>query len=97
MKVPRDQGLFFAVFFSIGLAIILTMWLILPVYHKESEETAEGEAADMKMLASPDELIQKAEKVMIRAEAVLSQLGKAKKDEKRSAPLRFPAGMEKSK
>ena len=92
MRVPNDPGLFFTVFLSIGLAVILTTWLILPVYHKESEETAEGEAAEIKMLAAPDELIQKAEKVMIRAAAALAQLTAGQKEKQKKPASSKPKG-----
>ena len=92
MKVPRDQGLFFTVFLSIGLAVILATWLILPVYHKESEETTEGETTDLKMLAAPDELIRQAESVMIRAEAALAQLTAGQKEKQKKPASSKPKG-----
>ncbi|HLB94922.1 MAG TPA: hypothetical protein VJK28_01955 [Nitrospiria bacterium] len=80
MNVPRDQGLFFAVFFSVCFGMILTTWFLLPVYHKEAEETVENPGADLEKLATPEELIKKAENALLKAEAALSQLSG---DEKR--------------
>ncbi|MEK6683242.1 MAG: hypothetical protein AABY46_01125 [Nitrospirota bacterium] len=92
MRVPNDPGLFFTVFLSICLAVILTSWLLLPVYHKESEETTEGEPASVKLLAAPDELIRKAESVIIRAEAALKQLTADQKDTQKKPALSKPKG-----
>jgi len=91
MRVPRDQGLFFTIFFSICFGIILTTWFLLPVYHKEAEEIPEDPTAHLEKLATPEELIKKAEKALLKAEAALSQLsgdekGKPKKPATSSAP-----------
>lgn len=74
MKAPRDPGLFFTIFFSICFGVILTTWFLLPVYHKEAEETVENPGADLEKLATPEGLIKKAEKALLKAEAALSQL-----------------------
>ena len=83
MKTPRDQGLFFSIFFIVGFAIILVAWLFLPVYHKEKEEVeaagVEAPAADRVKLATPEELIRKAQKSMMQAEAALSQIASDEK------------------
>lgn len=92
MKVPNDTGLFFTVFLSVCLSAILMVWLVLPVYHIESEEAEEVGSADLRMLASPDELIRKAEGVVIGAEAALEQLKAGQKEKQKKPASSKPKG-----
>ncbi|MBI3811339.1 MAG: hypothetical protein HY283_03925 [Nitrospirae bacterium] len=83
MNVPRDQGLFFTVFFGFCLGIVLTVWMLLPVYHRGEEEPS---GAPKPVLFSPEERIRRSEQAINRVETVLSQL-KATQKEKLKKPL----------
>ncbi len=78
MRTPRDQGLFFTVFFSIALTAILTVWMILPLqkHHGEGEEEEEG--THSKKVLSREGRVAQAEAVLAKAEEILAQLEKAK-------------------
>jgi len=74
MKVPKDQGLFLAVFFTVSLTFILLAWLFLPpiISHEEG-----GDDPEIKIL-KPEEAIEKADEVLTQVEAALAELEKAK-------------------
>jgi hypothetical protein len=78
MREPRDQGLFFTVFFSVALTAILTVWMILPPqkHHAEGEEE-EGGTHPKKVLSREGRVAQ-AEAELSKAEEVLMRLEKAK-------------------
>lgn len=69
MKVPRDQPLFFTIFFSFCLLVVLIFWIAVPVYHQVREE----ETAAKKSL-SPEEAIQRAEEVLKRVEETIERV-----------------------
>jgi hypothetical protein len=73
MKVPKDQGLFLGVFYSVSLTFILLAWLFLPpiISHEEDEDKPE-----VKIL-KPEEAIEKADEVLAQVEAALAELEKA--------------------
>jgi hypothetical protein len=83
MRTPRDQGLFFTVFFSISLALILFVWILLPAHVKIGEEEEGDEAAPKKVLTREDKILQ-VEAELGRADEILTRLEKTKdkKDEK---------------
>ena len=81
MREPRDQGLFFTVFFSVALTAILTVWMILPPHKHHGEGDEEGEETHPKKVLSREGRVAQAEAVLVKAEEVLARLEKAK-DEK---------------
>jgi len=77
MRTPKDQGLFFAVFFSLTIPVILLLWLLLPSQVKIGEDEGGEEAAPKKVLKGEDAIIQ-AEAELSKAEEILARLEKAK-------------------
>lgn len=77
MRTPKDQGLFFTVFFSISLAMILFIWFLLPAHVKigEDEEGIEPEAK--KVLKREDAILQ-VEVELGRADEILTRLEKTR-------------------
>ncbi|HUK57135.1 MAG TPA: hypothetical protein VLY20_10800 [Nitrospiria bacterium] len=82
MKTPRDQGLFFTVFFSIALAFILTAWLLLPVRVKIGEDEGGGEEPKPKQVFRGEKAVLEAEAELTKADEILTRLEKEKADEK---------------
>ncbi len=80
MKVPKDQGLVLAIFYSVSLVVILMVWLLLPptISHEEDEDKPE-----VKIL-KPEEAIEKADEILTQTETALAELEK-KQGEKAKA------------
>jgi hypothetical protein len=98
MKVPKDQGLFLTVFFSISLAFILFVWIVLPPLISYEED---GDKPEVKIL-KPEETIEKAEEALMQAEAALADLEKgktekAKMENGKGAPAKKAAQSENKK
>ncbi len=79
MKVPKDQGLVLAIFYSVSLVVILMVWLLLPptISHEDEDKP------EVKIL-KPEEAIEKADEVLTQAETALAELEK-KQGEKAKA------------
>lgn len=73
MRVPRDQGLFFTVFFSMALSVILTAWLILPPIKQHAEEEGADEGHSKKVLTREQRILQ-TETQLTQAEEILNKL-----------------------
>ncbi|MEW6324649.1 MAG: hypothetical protein AB1515_04615 [Nitrospirota bacterium] len=88
MRVPRDQGLFFSVFFAAGVAAALGLWLSLPVtHHVELESDEDVEAVEPLVLepaVTPEERIRRMEQALAMASAAIEQLEPS--DEKKEPP-----------
>jgi hypothetical protein len=87
MQAPKDQVLFFTLFFSICFGLTLIVWTALPVHHKEAEEEEEKKAA----ITTPEGMVKNAQQVLSRAEAALAQAEASlasDKDGKKKAPKR---------
>jgi hypothetical protein len=85
MRTPRDQGLFFSVFFSISLALILFVWILLPAHVKIGEEEEGDEAAPKKVLTREDKILQ-VEAELGRADEILVRLEKMKENKTPKKP-----------
>ena len=70
MQVPRDQGLFFTVFFSVCLTFILVVWVLLPAHREHGEE------GERKKVLNREEAVLQAEIVLGKAEELVSELEK---------------------
>ncbi|MBI3610415.1 MAG: hypothetical protein HY204_06920 [Nitrospirae bacterium] len=81
MQTPRDQGLFFAVFFSVTFTVILTAWLLIPAHIKQDEDGGGEEARPKKVLKGKEALLH-SEDVLIKADEILTRLEKTSKTEK---------------
>jgi len=77
MRTPKDQGLFFAIFFSLTLPVILVLWLLLPPLVKIGEDEGGEEAAPKKELKGEEAILQ-AEAELSKAGEILARLEKAK-------------------
>lgn len=80
MKTPRDQGLFFTVFFVITFTLTAAAWLSLPAHVKHEEEGAE-ESHPKKVLKGKEAIVE-AEAVLAKADEILTRLEKTKKTDK---------------
>jgi hypothetical protein len=80
MKVPKDQGLVLTIFYSVSLVVILMAWLLLPSTISYEED---GEETHTKVL-KPEEAIEKADEVLIQAEAALAELEKKQGEKSKS-------------
>jgi len=88
MRTPKDPGLFFMVFFSITLPVILFLWLLLPAHVKLGEEEEGSGAEEVKILTREDKIIE-AEAELDRAQEILDRL--EKKEEKKPSKTQPPA------
>ncbi|MGH7256365.1 MAG: hypothetical protein ACREI3_11365 [Nitrospirales bacterium] len=66
--MPKDQPLFFTVFFSCCFLAVLIFWIAIPVYHSELEEKR------VEKPLSPEEAIQRAEEVLKRVEETIESV-----------------------
>lgn len=89
MNVPKDQGLFFSVFFVICIAAVLALWAALPVYHHgefESEEAEETELLALDPAVTPEERIHRMEQALGLASAAIEQLEPSEEKAGKPAP-----------
>ena len=82
MNEPKDQGLFFTVFLVVSLIIVLTIWIFLPVYHKE-EEIAEIQLISTDPSLTPEDRIKKAEQVLKSVLEILPELEAADEEKQK--------------
>ncbi len=81
MRTPRDQGLFFTVFFSTTLTITLTAWLLIPAHVKHDEGDGAEESRPKKVLKGKEAIVE-AESVLSKADEILTRLEKTQKADK---------------
>jgi len=86
MQVPKDQGLFFAVFVTLCLAATVVLWMSMPVHQavelegEEEEAVEESEALTLPPAVTPEERLKKMEVALGLARAVISQLEESQTD-----------------
>jgi len=85
MRAPKDQGLFFAIFFSVTLPIVFFLWLFLPAHVKLGEEEEVAGAEPPKILTREDKIIE-SEAELDKAQEILDRLEKAEEKKKPNAP-----------
>lgn len=85
MQTPRDQGLFFTVFFSISLALILFVWILLPAHVKIGEDE-EGDEPETKKVLKRDDAILQVEVELGRADEILTRLEKTEENKAPKKP-----------
>lgn len=81
MKTPRDQGLFFTVFFSITFTATLAAWLLIPAHVKHDEGDGAAENRPKKILKGQDAILE-SEAVLAKADEILTRLEKTQKTDK---------------
>jgi hypothetical protein len=80
MRVPKDQGLFLTVFITVCVAVILGMWLAMPMHRtvviegEETEEQATPEPLTLEPAVTPEERIQKMAQALSMAEAAVADM-----------------------
>jgi hypothetical protein len=89
MQTPKDPGLFFIVFFSITLPVILFLWLLLPAHVKIGEDEDENGAEKVKILTREDKIIE-SEAELDKAQEILDRLEKKEKKEEKKSPKTQP-------
>lgn len=82
MKTPKDQGLFFTVFFSVSLVIILTSWLLIPAHVKIGEEEDGGDENKPKPVYRGEKAILESEVELTKADEILNRLEKEEAEKK---------------
>ncbi len=81
MRTPRDQGLFFTVFFSITFTVTLAAWLLVPAHVKHDEGDGAEESRPKKVLKGKEAILE-SEAVLAKADEILTRLEKTQKAEK---------------
>ena len=83
MRPPRDQSLFLTIFIGICVAVVLGMWVALPVHIKvviegedTEEESAGPEPLTLKPAVTPEERIEQMERALSLAQAAVKDLEK---------------------
>lgn len=90
MRPPKDQNLFLTVFIGICVAVVLGLWVALPVHMKvviEGEETAEStspEPLTLEPAVTPEERIEQMERALSLAQAAVKELEQTKSGEAES-------------
>lgn len=99
MRVPRDQGLFFAVFFAVCVTAIVAVWVMLPVHHQGEQETEEApaKALTLKPAVTPEERVQNMEKVVSMVSATIDRMEEKKEDKKDVKKAEKKAGKKEDK
>jgi hypothetical protein len=84
MRVPRDQGLFFTVFFAVCLMAIAMAWLLLPVHHtgEQEAEDAPAKVLTLKPAVTPEERVQNMEKAVSMVSGTIDRMEEKKEDKK---------------
>jgi len=78
VQVPKDQGLFLTVFIAVCVAIIMGMWLALPVHRtvviegEEVEEQTTPEPLTLAPAVTPEERIRQMEQALSMTEAAIA-------------------------
>ncbi|HTN43888.1 MAG TPA: hypothetical protein VMN77_08855 [Nitrospiria bacterium] len=99
MKTPKDQGLFFTLFFTIALSFILIAWLLLPAHVKigEEDEGAGTEEAKPKPVFRGEKAILEADAELTKADEILSRLEKEQADKQEKEKKGQEKGPDKDK
>jgi hypothetical protein len=80
MRPPKDQSLFLTVFIGICVAVVLGLWVALPVHIKvviegeETEETTGPEPLTLEPAVTPEERIEQMERALSLAQAAVKTL-----------------------
>lgn len=80
MRVPKDQGLFLTVFIAVCVAVIMGMWIALPMHGtvvlegEYIEEPTTPEPLTLEPAVTPEERIQKMAQALSMAEAAVADM-----------------------
>jgi hypothetical protein len=76
-RVPADQTLVMAVFMATGIAAVVLLWAVMPVYTPHPHEAYATAVPKERHPLNPPEALSHAEKVLTQAEAAIAALEKA--------------------
>jgi hypothetical protein len=98
MRVPADQPLMLTAITAVGVFAVVLLWAFMPVTTPHPHESEKKDVAKVPAVVKPTEVLQKTEKVIVRAEAAVQALEEkaateSGKDEKAKgkAPGKEPA------
>ena len=83
MQVPKDQGLFFTVFFSFFVVVILVAWVLMPAYRHHGEEEAGKNMTREQAVLQAELVIEKANELLTKLEKK-AEADQKKKDKKKT-------------